>query len=210
MDLRGAINGAARRIPPWTIYVAGFGWSAWLFYLAASGRMGADPVKLLERSLGKLGLQLLIAGLAITPLRVWAGLNLLRFRRAIGLTAFYYIAMHLLAWIILDMGLLVGQAFGDIAKRPYITVGMAGLLLLIPLALTSNDRMVRRLGPARWRALHRLTYAAALLGGLHYIWQAKAWPLEPLLYFAAIALLLALRWRPARRQPAGQALRTAR
>ncbi|MBS0563728.1 MAG: protein-methionine-sulfoxide reductase heme-binding subunit MsrQ [Proteobacteria bacterium] len=196
------INRAARRVPPWLIYLAGFGWSAWLLWEAASGALGADPVKGLERGLGKLGLQILVAVLCISPLRRHLGVNLIRFRRALGLTAFYYIAMHFVAWIVLDMGLLILQALGDIVKRPYVTIGMAGLVLMIPLALTSNDRMVRRLGAARWQRLQRLTYPAILLGSVHYIWQVKAWPLEPFLYLVAILALLALRFPAAPRRAA--------
>lgn len=200
MDLVDRLNRFARRVPPWLIYLAGFGWSAWLLWLATTGAMGADPVKGLEHALGKLGLQLLIAVLCITPARTYLRLNLIRFRRALGLTAFYYIAMHFLAWIVLDMGLLLSLALADIAKRPYVTIGMAGLLLLLPLAITSNDRMVRGLGAVRWRRLHRLTYPAVLLGGVHYLWLVKAWPPEPIFYLAGIIGLVALRFLPARKR----------
>ncbi len=200
MDIVSRINKAARLVPTLTIYLAGFLWSAWLLWQATTGGLGADPVKGLERSLGELGLQLLVLGLAITPLRKYAGLNLVRFRRALGLTAFYYIALHFLTWLVLDMGLLLSQALGDIIKRPYVTIGMASLLLLIPLAVTSNNRMVKRLGAANWQKLHRLTYAAALLGSVHYIWLVKAWPVEPFLYLGAILVLLGSRLdRPRRR-----------
>jgi sulfoxide reductase heme-binding subunit YedZ len=202
MDIVSRFNKAARLVPTWTIYLAGFVWSAWLLWQATTGGLGPDPVKGLERSLGELGLQLLVLGLAITPLRTYAGLNLIRFRRALGLTAFYYIALHFLTWLVLDMGLLMSQALGDIIKRPYVTIGMAGLVLLIPLAATSNNRMVRRLGAARWQKLHRLTYAAVLLGSVHYIWLVKAWPLEPFLYLGAILVLLASRALPQQRRVA--------
>ena len=196
MDLAGRINRLARQVPAWTIYLTGFAWSAWLLWQATTGMLGADPVKGLERGLGKLGLQILVAGLCVTPLRRYLGVNLIKFRRALGLTAFYYIAMHFLTWVVLDMGLLLSQALGDIVKRPYVTIGMAGLVLMIPLAITSNNAMVRRLGAARWQKLHRLTYAAVLLGAVHYIWLVKAWPLQPFLYLAAILALLALRVAP--------------
>lgn len=202
MDLAGHLNRFTRRVPPGLIYIAGFTWSAWLLWQATSGGLGADPVKGLERALGKLGLQLLIAVLCITPARRYLGLNLIRFRRALGLTAFYYIAMHFVAWIVLDMGLLISLALGDIVKRPYVTVGMAALVLMIPLAVTSNDRMVRRLGAGRWRKLHQLTYPAVLLGGIHYLWLVKSWPPEPILYLAAIVGLLGLRLLPTRARAA--------
>jgi len=193
MGLAQRINAAAKRVPPWLIYMVGFAWSAWLLWQAASGHLGADPVKGLERALGKLGLQLLVAGLCVTPLRTYVGINLIKFRRALGLTAVYYIALHFLTWIALDMGLLLSQALADIFKRPYVTIGMASLALLIPLAITSNNRMVRRLGAVRWQRLHLLTYVAVPLGALHYIWLVKAWPPEPFVYMAAILGLLATR-----------------
>lgn len=200
----GPANRVLRRVPPALIYLVGFGWSAWLFWQAVSGALGADPVKGLERGLGKLGLQILVAVLCVTPLRKYLGINLIRFRRALGLTAFYYIAMHFLAWVVLDMGLLWQQALGDIVKRPYVTIGMAGLLMMVPLALTSNDRMIRRLGPARWQQLHRLTYPAVVLGAVHYIWLVKAWPLQPFLYLTAVLALIALRYVPAPRRVAAR------
>ncbi|MCX8508760.1 MAG: protein-methionine-sulfoxide reductase heme-binding subunit MsrQ [Rhodobacteraceae bacterium] len=193
MDIVGRINRGARAIPTWGVYLVGFLWAAWLLWQATTGGLGADPVKGLERGIGKLGLQLLVLGLMITPLRKYAGLNLIRFRRALGLIAFFYIALHFLTWLVLDMGLLLSQALGDIFKRPYVTIGMASLLLLIPLAATSNNRMVRRLGAVKWQRLHKLTYPAVLLGSVHYIWLVKAWPLEPFLYLGAILLLLAMR-----------------
>lgn len=196
MDLAGQLNRTLRPVPAWPIYLAGFGWSAWLLWQAASGAMGADPVKELEHALGKLGLQLLIAVLCITPARAWLGLNLVRYRRALGLTAFYYIVLHFAVWVVLDMGLLLSQAMADIVKRPYVTIGMAGLLLLIPLAATSNDRMIRRMGAARWRRLHRLTYPAVLLGAVHYLWLVKAWPAEPILYLLAVLAMLSWRALP--------------
>ena len=194
MELVARFNAGAKRVPAWTIYMAGFLWSAWLLWQALNGHLGADPVKGLERALGKLGLQLLVAGLCITPLRKYTGLNLIRFRRALGLTSFYYIAMHFLTWIVLDMGLLLGQALADIVKRPYVTIGMASLLMLIPLAITSNNRMVRRLGAARWQKLHKLTYPAVTLGAVHYIWLVKAWPMEPFVYLAVVLGLIASRY----------------
>lgn len=202
MDPVGRLNQFARRMPPWLIYLAGFGWSAWLLWQATTGAMGADPVKGLEHALGKLGLQLLIAVLCITPARTYLALNLIRFRRALGLTAFYYIALHFTVWIVLDIGLLLSLALADIVKRPYVTIGMAGLLLMIPLAVTSNDRMIRRLGAGRWRKLHKLTYPAVLLGGVHYLWLVKSWPPEPILYLMAITALIALRFVPIRKRVA--------
>lgn len=193
------INGWLRRVPPWTLYVAGAILPAWLTWLAASGSLGADPVKALERTLGLWGLKLIIAGLCVTPLRQYTGINLLRFRRAIGVVAFSYILLHFTVWLVLDLALLFDQALADIARRPYVTVGMAGLAMLVPLAATSNNYSVRRLGAARWQKLHRLVYPAALAGGIHYLWLVKSWPPEPIVYLAIIVGLLLLRLRGRRR-----------
>lgn len=191
-------NAAIRRVPAWPIYIVGAALPVWLFWQASTGGLGVDPVERLEETLGIWGLRLLVAGLCITPLRRFAGVNLIRFRRAIGLLTFFYIALHFLTWILLDLGLRWEQALGDIIKRLYVTMGMLGLLAMLPLALTSNDWSVRRLGPGRWRALHRLVYAAALAGAIHFLWLVKAWPLEPFVYLGAILGLLAVRAIPKR------------
>ena len=184
-------NTLLMQIPVWLIYVIGALPAPWLVWLGATGGLGVEPIKALEHELGELALQLLIVGLAISPLRRWTGVNLIRFRRAIGLLCFYYVTCHLAVWLFLDVQ-IPQQIWADIVKRPYITIGMAGFVLLIPLALTSNNRSVRALGPA-WRRLHRLVYPAALLGGAHYVMLAKGFQVEPLLYLAVIVFLLALR-----------------
>ena len=193
-----AVNRAARRVPPWALYLLALLPPAWLLYMGATGGLGAEPIKALEHELGELALQLLILGLAITPLRRFAGINLLRFRRAIGVAAFSYAALHLLVWLALDVQIL-SQVWADIVKRPYITVGMAGFLLLVPLAATSNDWSVRRLGAMRWRRLHTAVYAAVILGAVHYVMVQKVWEIGPLLYLAVAAMLVGLRYVPSAR-----------
>lgn len=193
------INGFARRVPTWPLYILCLLPVPWLLYLGVTDQLGREPIKALEHELGELALKLLILGLAITPLRRFVGLNLIKFRRMLGLLAFIYVALHLLVWVVLDMSLLWGQMWGDIWKRPYITIGMAGFLALIPLAITSNNLSVRKMGAGAWRKLHKLTYVAVILGGIHYIWLVKGIQLEPLLYMAVILGLLALRV-PKRRQ----------
>ena len=185
------INRQARKLPTWVVYLIGFLPMPFLFWQGITGALGVDPVKALEHEYGELALQLLILGLAITPARRHLGLNLLKFRRAIGLLSFFYVLAHLLVWAVLDVQTL-GAVWADIVKRPYITIGMAGFALLLPLAVTSNNRSVRALG-AGWRKLHKLTYPAVLLGGIHYAWLVKGWQLEPLIYLAAILFLFALR-----------------
>lgn len=185
------INALARKIPTWAIYILYALPAPVLVYMGATGGLGAEPIKALERELGEIALQLLIIGLCITPLRRYLGVNLLKFRRAFGLLAFFYVALHLLVWLVLDVQIL-SQIWADIVKRPYVTIGMTAFLLMIPLALTSNNRAVRWLGP-RWRMLHRLTYGVAVLGAVHFIWLSKGFQFEPLAYLAVILALLALR-----------------
>ncbi len=185
------LNAGARRVPTWAIWVLGLLPVPWLLVQGFTGGLGIDPAKALEHELGETALQLLIAGLCITPLRRLLGLNLLRFRRTIGLLAFTYVALHLLVWLVLDVQ-IPSQIWADILKRPYITIGMGAFVLMIPLAVTSTNGWIKRLGP-RWRQLHKLTYAVALLGGLHFVLLVKGFQIEPLLYLGAVCLLLALR-----------------
>lgn len=191
------INAAARRVPVWSVWLILLVPAVWTFWLGLTGGLGAEPIKALERELGEVALQLLVLGLCITPLRRFLGLNLIRFRRAIGLLAFTYVGLHLLVWLVLDVQ-IPAQIWADIVKRPYVTVGLTAFLLMIPLALTSNDRSLRRLGP-RWRQLHKLTYGVVVLGAVHFIWLSKGFQIEPLIYLAVILALLALRLRARRR-----------
>jgi len=191
------INALARRVPVWSVWLVLLVPGVWTFWLGLTGGLGAEPIKALERELGEVALQLLVLGLCITPLRRFLGLNLIRFRRAIGLLTFTYVGLHLLVWLVLDVQ-IPAQIWADIVKRPYVTVGFTAFLLMIPLAVTSNDRSLRRLG-ARWRQLHKLTYAVAVLGAVHFIWLSKGFQIEPLIYLAAILALLALRLRASRR-----------
>ena len=157
--------------------------------------LGANPVEALIHSLGTWGLNFLLITLAVTPLRRLTGQAwLLRFRRMFGLFAFFYLLLHFLAYAGVDQRFALGYILEDIAERPYITLGFAAFLLLIPLAATSTRGMIRRLGP-RWKQLHRLVYPAAILGVWHYYWLVKADVLQPLIYAALLILLLALRLR---------------
>ena len=195
------INRALRRVPAWPVYVVGMVPAVWFFWLGATGGLGVEPITALEHRLGLTGLQVLIASLAVTPLRRVSGIDLVRFRRALGLVGFFYIALHLAVWLILDLQSWQ-RVWADILKRPYITIGMAGFLLLLPLALTSNTLAVRKLGPLRWRRLHRLAYLAIPLGAIHFAMLAKGWQIAPLAYLAAILGLLALRIRGLRTRAA--------
>ena len=194
MDGAASLNGALRRVPVWAVCGLGLVPLAVLVWRGLSGGLGIDPVKTLEHQLGLTALQLLLAGLVVTPLRRWTGVNLIRYRRAIGLLAFLYAALHLLVWLWLDLQLRWPEIGADLVKRPYVIVGMLGFACLVPLAMTSNGWSVRRLGAAAWQRLHRLAYAAVLLAALHYLLLVKVWSAEPLLYALAAAGLVALRW----------------
>jgi sulfoxide reductase heme-binding subunit YedZ len=190
------INTALRRVPPLAIYIAGALPLAWLVWLLVDGQLGVDPVKRIEHQLGEWALQLLVAGLAITPLRRYTGVNLVRYRRAIGLLAFFYVSLHLATWLVLDIQLRWAEIWADIVKRPYITAGFAAFVAMIPLAVTSNNASIRRLGPKAWQQLHRLTYFAAIAGAVHYLWLVKAWPPEPIIYLILVILLVLTRILP--------------
>ena len=167
----------------------------------AGVNLGANPVEAIQDSLGQWGLRFLLIVLAVAPLqrlarRPW----LLRYRRMLGLFAFFYVAMHFLTYLVLDLGLDFGHITEDILERPFITIGMLALLMLVPLAVTSTRGMMRRLG-RRWGLLHRLVYPIAVLGVWHYYWQVKLDTVEPTIYALLLALLLGERaWRARRRR----------
>ena len=164
--------------------------------LPAAG-LGADPVAAITHATGDWALRFLLACLAMTPLRRLSGASWpIRFRRLLGLYAFFYACLHLATYLVLDLGGYWTQLFADIAKRPYITVGFTAWLLLLPLAITSTRGWIRRLG-RRWGQLHRTVYAVAVLAVVHFLWLVKSDLREPLLYAAIAAVLLGARvwWR---------------
>ena len=175
------------------VYIVGAAPAAWVFYRAFTDQLGADPLRTLEKTLGIWGLRFLVLGLAITPLRRLTSWNFIRYRRAIGLLAFFYAALHLYVYLWFDQGMDMAAIFADIVKRPYVTVGFASFLILVPLAITSNNAMIKRLGGAGWQKLHKWVYAAAALAALHFIMLVKSWPPEPLIYASLVAGLLAFR-----------------
>lgn len=191
--MRDVINQSARRLPAATLYIVGAALAGWMIFAALTGLSGPDPVKALERGFGERGLQLLIAALLITPLR-WAGINLLKFRRPLGLLGFGFVSLHFASWLGLDMALRWSEILTDLLKRPYIIVGFAAFLLLIPLALTSNNFSIKKLGAATWKRLHWLAYPATLAGAVHFVMIGKVYTVESGLYLAAVATLLAARW----------------
>jgi sulfoxide reductase heme-binding subunit YedZ len=200
MTLVQSLNGWVRKVPTWPVYLIGAAIPCWLLYLGLTGGLGVEPIEALEHELGELGLKVLIATLIVTPLRRFAGLNLIKFRRALGLIAFLYIFLHLTVWLFLDVQIW-SQIWSDILKRPYITIGMAGFLVMVPLAITSNNWSIRRLGPQGWRRLHQLGYLAAILGAVHFVMLRRTWQAEPLIYLAIVLAVLAtrLKWDAFRR-----------
>ncbi len=170
--------------------------AAWLGVSALRGTLGANPVETLEHSTGEWTLRLLLATLAVTPLRRafgWAWLA--PYRRTLGLLAFGYCCLHLSIYALVDLWGAWDTLLEDVLERPYITAGFTGFLLLVPLAITSTRAWLRRLG-RRWIVLHRLVYAAAVAGCLHFLWLVKADHREPLIYLAILALLLGARVWP--------------
>jgi methionine sulfoxide reductase heme-binding subunit len=193
----------ARRVPTWVVYLLGLVPLGFLVWGAVFGGLGPDPVKAIERGLGERGLQFLLGSLAITPLRR-LGLNLMKFRRALGLLSFIYVTLHLVAWVGLDMGLRWSEMLADLTKRPFVIAGMIGFVALVPLAATSYNGAIRRLGAAAWGRLHRLAYVAILAGALHLALLSKVWTVEVLVYVGLALALLAVRLVPkaSRRHPA--------
>ena len=155
--------------------------------------LGANPIEELLHELGRWGLKFLLLTLTVTPLRRWTGWNwLIGFRRMLGLFAFLYIVLHFAVYAVLDQGLDLAAIIEDVIKRPYITLGMAGLLMLVPLAVTSTKGMMRRLGK-RWQKLHRLVYVIAIVAVWHFYWQVKLDTLDPVVYASILAGLLGVR-----------------
>jgi sulfoxide reductase heme-binding subunit YedZ len=179
-------------VPTWAIYIVGALPALLMAYQTLTGSIGIDPVRAIEWGLGLWALRLLIVTLCVTPLR-WVGLNLIRFRRQLGLLAFAYVCLHFAAWLTLDMGLRWGQILPDLVKRWYIVVGMSSLLLLVPLAATSNFASIRILGPKGWNRLHKLTYPATILAALHFLMVGKVYTAEVLIYAGILFALLAMR-----------------
>jgi methionine sulfoxide reductase heme-binding subunit len=174
------------------LYAIGFIPAVWYFYLGTMNELGANPVKTFLQVLGLWALRFLLLSLVVTPLRDLANISWLRYRRALGLLAFYYVMMHFTVYLTLDRQMDVGSVVQDVLRRPFITLGMAALLCLIPLALTSNAWSITKLGP-KWTKLHRLSYLIAALAAIHYYLSFKVTTLEIGFYLTMTALLLAYR-----------------
>ena len=185
--------------------------AVWLGVDFLRGNLTADPIKAITHRTGWWGLTMLMATLAVTPIRRLTGWNqVIKLRRMLGLWAFFYLTLHLLTYVVLDLFFAFDIFLEDVVERPYITVGMAAWAVLLALAFTSTKGWIRRLGK-NWQRLHRLVYVAATLGVIHFYWQVKADTREPLIFAAILAGLLLLRIRTVRgrsraragRRPAG-------
>lgn len=190
-----SLNAGLRRLPRGAVWLGGMIPLGLIVLDGVAGRLGVDPVRMIEHRSGRTALWFLLASLCVTPLRRLAGMNAIRFRRALGLLGFGYALLHVLAWVWLDMGLAWAVLVPDLVLRPFLLVGAVAFVILLALGVTGNDAAIRQLGAARWRALHRWVYLAALLAGLHWILAEKIagpWPLGTM---AAILLILALRLR---------------
>ena len=184
---------SVRRVKPW-VFVACLLPLAWLVWRGVTSALTANPIEDITHRTGDWALRLLLVTLAITPLRKLLGWSsLASYRRMLGLFAFFYASLHLSTYLVLDFFFAFDLIFDDVIERRYVTAGFAGFMLLLPLALTSTTGMIRRLGGARWRRLHRLVYLAAVAGVVHYLWLVKIDIGPPLVYAAVLALLLGLR-----------------
>ncbi|MGZ3459820.1 MAG: sulfite oxidase heme-binding subunit YedZ [Archangium sp.] len=182
---------------PWlkpAVLVGGLSPLALLALKSALGSLGANPIERVLNQTGMLALILLVASLACTPLKIVTGWTWpMRLRKLLGLLGFAYASLHFFIYAVLDQGLVLAAILADISKRPFVTVGFLALVLLVPLAVTSTNRMVRRMGFPAWQRLHRLAYVAASLGVVHFVWRVKKDKTEPLIYGGVLALLFALR-----------------
>ena len=170
-----------------------------LVWRGFDGNLGANPVETITHETGDWALRFLLFTLAITPIRNWTGeASVIRFRRMLGLYVFFYAFCHFLIWFIADHSFDFAEMLEDIIDRPYITLGFSALVVMLPLAITSNQAMIKRLGAARWKSLHKLTYLVAVLAVLHFLWLVKADYLEAGIYavIAAALLLQRVKFKP--------------
>ena len=182
-----------RRLPNGIVWLLGAIPLALLVWDIFTGGLGIDPVRDIEHRLGRTALYFVIGSLCFTPALRLFRINLVKFRRPVGLVAFSYAALHFATWIVLDMGFLWSQIVADIVTRPYLILGMIALTILTVMAVTSGNRVLRKLRPVRWRQIHRMIYAAAPIAVLHWLISHKIWPVWGITMGTVVLLLLALR-----------------
>jgi len=174
---------------------------AWLVWRAVNQDLGPNPAEAMNRFLGDWALRFLLIALAVTPVRLITGnTTVVRFRRLLGLFAFFYVALHLSSYVAVDQFFDWAAIWKDIVKRTYITLGMAGFVILLALAATSTKGMIKRLGGRNWNRLHKGVYVAGVLGVIHFIMMRKGFQLEPLIYAGILGILLLSRLLPARKR----------
>lgn len=182
-----------RRVKIWHAYAILSMPLLFLIYDLLSGQLGIDPMRSIEKNLGITGIYILILTLCITPLSTLTAINLIRFRRAFGLMSFFYIILHFSTWILLDMQLRWTEIVDSLTKKPFIVFGVIGFVLLLPLAATSNNYSMKRLGKY-WPKLHKLIYVAIILGGVHYLMMEKTIQNDAIITFIIIVALILLRF----------------
>ncbi|MGE0042633.1 MAG: sulfite oxidase heme-binding subunit YedZ [Vicinamibacterales bacterium] len=201
-----------RRVGKPVVFLAGLGPFLWLVYNAFFGDLGVNPVETITNTTGLWTLRLIVVTILITPLRWVTGFNpVIQFRRMIGLFAFFYGFLHFMTYFVLDLSFMFDGLWEDVVKRPYITVGFTAFVLMIPLAITSTQGWIRRMGGKKWNLLHKLVYVSAVLGVLHYVWKVKVDEPTPYIYGAIVAVLLAARaWKWAQKRQSVAPPRAAR
>lgn len=187
------VRASVRRLRSWHIYLSLLVPLLFLAYDLLSGQLGVDPMRAIEKSLGVTAIYILILTLCITPFSLLTGINFIRFRRAFGLMSFFYIVLHFSTWLLLDMQLRWVEIVESLTRKPFIVFGMMGFLLLIPLAATSNNYSMKRLGKY-WQKLHKLIYVAIILGGIHYLMMEKTLQNDAIITFIIIIALISLRF----------------
>lgn len=182
-----------KRVAKVVVFLAALVPLALLIRATLTGNLGVNPAETIRLETGRWALKFLLISLAITPLRRLTGWNtVIQYRRMLGLFAFFYSSLHLITYWAFDLGFAFGPMFGDILKRPFITMGFAAFLLMVPLALTSTKGWIRRLGK-QWALLHRLVYAAAICAAIHFAWKVKVFTGDPVIYAVILAILLGFR-----------------
>ena len=187
------VRASVRRLRSWHIYLSLLVPLLFLAYDLLSGQLGVDPMRAIEKSLGVTAIYILILTLCITPFSLLTGINFIRFRRAFGLMSFFYIILHFSTWLLLDMQLRWVEIAESLTRKPFIVFGMMGFLLLIPLAATSNNYSMKRLGKY-WQKLHKLIYVAIILVGIHYLMMEKTLQNDAIITFIIIIALISLRF----------------
>ena len=176
------------------VFIVCFIPAAWLVFAVLTDRLSADPIKDITQDTGSWALRLLLVTLCITPLRKLTGwTSVIRYRRMLGLFAFFYGFLHFLTYVWLDQFFSVSDMLRDVYKRPFITAGFTGFIVMVPLAITSTKNWIMRLGGKRWQLLHRLTYISGIAGVLHYLWLVKSDVERPLIYGVLLSFLLGFR-----------------